>query len=89
MTVAYRLGALGFVGHPALRAEGGRSSGEYAVLDQLAALRWTHGSPKRVACCCRIVSRAERASLAQRKSKPSGIVSTRWRFTDGDSRYWR
>ena len=40
-------------------------------------------------CCCRIASRAERASLAQRKCKPSGIVSTRWRFTDGDSRYWR
>lgn len=40
VTLNYRLGALGFVGHPALSAEGGGSSGEYGVLDQLAALRW-------------------------------------------------
>ena len=40
VTVAYRLGVFGFVGHPALTAEGGGSSGEYGVLDQLAALRW-------------------------------------------------
>ena len=38
VTLNYRLGALGFVGHPALSAEGGGSSGEYGVLDQLAAL---------------------------------------------------
>ena len=42
VTLNYRLGALGFVGHPALSAEGGGSSGEYGVLDQLAALRWVH-----------------------------------------------
>jgi para-nitrobenzyl esterase len=40
VTVAYRLGVFGFVGHPALSAEGGGSSGEYGVLDQIAALRW-------------------------------------------------
>jgi para-nitrobenzyl esterase len=40
VTLNYRLGALGFVGHPALSAEAGGSSGEYGVLDQLAALRW-------------------------------------------------
>jgi|tagenome__1003787_1003787.scaffolds.fasta_scaffold20981394_3 para-nitrobenzyl esterase len=42
VTLNYRLGALGFVGHPALSAEGAGSSGEYGVLDQLAALRWVH-----------------------------------------------
>lgn len=40
VTVAYRLGVLGFGGHPALSAEGNGSSGEYGVLDQIAALRW-------------------------------------------------
>ena len=40
VTVAYRLGVFGFVGHPALSAEAGGSSGEYGVLDQIAALRW-------------------------------------------------
>lgn len=40
VTVGYRLGVFGFVGHPDLSAEGGGSSGEYGVLDQLAALTW-------------------------------------------------
>jgi len=40
VTVGYRLGTFGFVGHPALSAEGGGSSGEYGVLDQIAALTW-------------------------------------------------
>jgi para-nitrobenzyl esterase len=39
VTVAYRLGVLGFVGHPALSAESG-TSGEYGLLDQIAALKW-------------------------------------------------
>lgn len=40
VTVGYRLGVFGFVGHPTLSAENEGSSGEYAVLDQLAALQW-------------------------------------------------
>ena len=46
----YRLGALGFMAHPALSAEddegGERGSGNYAVLDLVAALRWVqaHGA---------------------------------------------
>ena len=55
VTVAYRLGVLGFIGHPALSAEGGGASGEYGVLDQIAALRWVRdniaafgGDPRRV-----------------------------------------
>jgi para-nitrobenzyl esterase len=55
VTVGYRLGVFGFMGHPALSAEGGGSSGEYGVLDQIAALHWVHdniaafgGDPSRV-----------------------------------------
>src|SRR5262249_21728748 len=40
VTLGYRLGVFGWVGHPALSEEGGGSSGEYGILDQLAALHW-------------------------------------------------
>jgi para-nitrobenzyl esterase len=40
VTLNYRLGALGFLAHPALTAEGSGSSGNYGFLDQQAALRW-------------------------------------------------
>ncbi|MEE4161454.1 MAG: carboxylesterase family protein [Woeseiaceae bacterium] len=37
----YRLGLFGFMAHPALSEEsGGRGSGNYGMLDQVAALRW-------------------------------------------------
>ena len=38
--VQYRLGLLGFMSHPALTAEQGGVSGNYALMDQIAALRW-------------------------------------------------
>jgi para-nitrobenzyl esterase len=52
----YRLGALGFMAHPALTAESGHhQSGNYAYLDQIAALQWIHrniakfgGDPRKV-----------------------------------------
>ncbi len=41
VTVNYRLGLLGFLAHPALTAESpSRSSGNYGLLDQVAALEW-------------------------------------------------
>ena len=41
VTVNYRLGVFGFLAHPELTAESDRhSSGNYALLDQIAALRW-------------------------------------------------
>jgi carboxylesterase type B/CubicO group peptidase (beta-lactamase class C family) len=41
ITINYRLGALGFLAHPALSAESPRHvSGNYALLDQIEALRW-------------------------------------------------
>jgi len=40
VTVNYRLGALGFLSHPALASWPGGSSGNYGLMDQQAALRW-------------------------------------------------
>lgn len=38
--VQYRLGALGWLSHPALSAEQGGASGNYGLMDQIAALEW-------------------------------------------------
>jgi para-nitrobenzyl esterase len=41
VTIAYRVGALGFLAHPALTAESpNRTSGNQGFLDQIAALKW-------------------------------------------------
>src|SRR6185437_9434574 len=40
--IRYRLGIFGFLSHPALPAEQGGSSGNYGLMDQVAALRWVH-----------------------------------------------
>jgi para-nitrobenzyl esterase len=40
VSIQYRLGAFGFLSHPGLTAEGGGASGNYALMDQIAALRW-------------------------------------------------
>jgi para-nitrobenzyl esterase len=56
VTFNYRLGALGFLAHPALTAQSPHhASGNYALLDQVAALRWVRenirafgGDPHRV-----------------------------------------
>jgi para-nitrobenzyl esterase len=41
VVINYRLGALGFMAHPELTAESGRqASGNYGLLDQIAALQW-------------------------------------------------
>jgi para-nitrobenzyl esterase len=59
VTINYRLGALGFLAHPALTQESARhASGNYGLMDQVAALRWVHaniatfgGDPSRVTLC--------------------------------------
>ncbi len=56
VTINYRLGIFGFLAHPELTAEyGHHSSGNYALLDQIAALEWVRkniaafgGDPNRV-----------------------------------------
>jgi para-nitrobenzyl esterase len=40
VTLNYRLGALGFMAHPALSDEQDGASGNYGLMDQQAALRW-------------------------------------------------
>jgi para-nitrobenzyl esterase len=55
ISINYRLGALGFLAHPALSAVTPGGSGNYATMDQLASLRWVRdnianfgGDPKNV-----------------------------------------
>ena len=56
ISIAYRLGPLGFLAHPDLTAESAyKSSGNYGLLDQIAALEWIRrnvaafgGDPERV-----------------------------------------
>ena len=56
LTINYRLGVLGFLAHPELTAESpAGASGNYALLDQIAALKWVQnnitafgGDPSRV-----------------------------------------
>jgi len=40
VTMNYRLGALGFLAHPALADRPGGAAGNYGLMDQQAALRW-------------------------------------------------
>jgi para-nitrobenzyl esterase len=42
--IRYRLGIFGFLSHPALSREGGGASGNYALMDQIAALRWVRAN---------------------------------------------
>jgi para-nitrobenzyl esterase len=44
VTINHRLGALGFLAHPALASEPGGPSGNYGLMDQQAALRWVQSS---------------------------------------------
>ena len=55
VTAQYRLGLLGYLANPLLTAEGGGSSGNYGLMDMIAALHWVHdniaefgGDPMRV-----------------------------------------
>lgn len=40
VAIAYRVGALGFLAHPGLTAEGKGHSGNYGLKDQIAGLQW-------------------------------------------------
>lgn len=47
VSIQYRLGALGFLSHPALTAEQHGASGNYGLMDQQAALRWVQANVTR------------------------------------------
>jgi para-nitrobenzyl esterase len=59
ININYRLGIFGFFAHPELTSESvHHSSGNYGLMDQLAALKWIHenvsafgGDPERVTVC--------------------------------------
>jgi para-nitrobenzyl esterase len=55
VSLAYRLGAFGFMAHPELTTEQGGHSGNYGLLDQIAGLQWVKrniaafgGDPSRI-----------------------------------------
>jgi len=94
VSLNYRLGVLGFLGLPALTAEGGES-GNYGFMDQQAALRWVHrniaafgGDPRQVSVggesaggwsvCGHLVAPGSRGLFAQAMMQ-SGSCTTRTR----------
>lgn len=49
VTINYRVGAFGFLAHPDLSRESAhKTSGNYAILDQIAALRWVKANVARL-----------------------------------------
>ncbi len=44
VTINYRLGIFGYLAHPELSQERGGSSGNYGLLDQIAALKWVQSN---------------------------------------------
>jgi para-nitrobenzyl esterase len=80
VTVNYRLGALGFLAHPGLSAESPRHvSGNYGLLDCIAALRWVRrniaafgGDPGRVTLAGQS-SGAELAGALMRSPLATGL----------------
>jgi para-nitrobenzyl esterase len=44
VTINYRLGREGFFAHPALSAENKEDKGNYGLMDQIAALKWTRAN---------------------------------------------
>ncbi len=90
VTINYRLGVLGYLSHPALTAESpNHASGNYGLLDQMAALKWVKrnidrfgGDPKRVTVfgassgsldICDMMASPLAAGLFQRAIMQSGV----------------
>ena len=76
VTFNYRLGILGFFSHPSLREEASyHASGNYGLLDQIAAVRWVHdniaafgGDPSRVTV-------AGQSAGSCRRPQPDGVAA--------------
>jgi para-nitrobenzyl esterase len=100
VTINYRLGVLGWLGLPALTATQGES-GNYGLLDQLAALTWVHrniaafgGDPDRVTIggessgafsVCALLTSPKAGGLFAGAIMQSGYCDTE---TQGDAHYW-
>src|SRR5208282_3075038 len=93
VSINYRLGALGFMAHPALTAESPHhASGNYGILDQIAALEWVRrnvdrfgGDPENVtvfgeaegsADVCRLMASPLARGLFQRGILESGTCNS-------------
>lgn len=69
VTFNYRVGALGFLAHPELTAEaGGRGSGNYGLMDMVAALQWVRANIARFGAI-RPTSRSTASRLAPPASR--------------------
>jgi para-nitrobenzyl esterase len=91
VSINYRLGVFGFLGHPALTAAAGES-GNYGLADQQAALRWVHrniaafgGDPRAVtiggesaggwSVCAHLAAPGSRGLFARAISQSGGCPS--------------
>ena len=59
VSIAYRLGVFGYLAHPELSKESGHGSGNYALYDQIAGLKWVKENIASRDCC---VPRAPKGS---------------------------
>ncbi len=100
VTINYRLGALGWLGLPALTSQDGES-GNYGLMDQIAALVWVHrniaafgGDPDRVTIggesagaisVCSLYSAPGAAGLFSGAIMESGFCGT---GSQGDAEFW-
>ncbi len=90
VSINYRLGALGFLAYPALSAESPhRVSGNYGLMDQVAALQWVRrnirrfgGDPRQITVfgassgsldICNLMAAPQAAGLFQRAILQSGV----------------
>jgi para-nitrobenzyl esterase len=101
VSINYRLGALGYLAHPALSAESRDSSGNFGLLDQQAAFAWVKaniaqfgGDPTNVTIAGQSaggnsvwanVVSPRAAGLFQRAISMSGLWSSNWNWLGWDS----
>jgi hypothetical protein len=69
VTINYRLGALGFLAHPALASRPGGPAGNYGLMDQQAALRWVQDNISR-----RRTSPGRSSHRPWRRTSPSSSI---------------
>jgi para-nitrobenzyl esterase len=75
VTINYRLGALGFLAHPALASRPGGPAGSYGLMDQQAALRWVQRNIRRPVTAwrmCRSSGQATRTAGPVSRGGPGG-----------------